>query len=179
MDASVRLAGLARATRWLAWAAMVGYTLSEAWLLVGLWPNALAWTGVPHMSLSLDLDSFQEKNHWAPLMAEIPAWVIMMFGLARLSALMRLYERNQPFDPRAVVFLRQFAIALVANRVFYFLADPAIRLIYDLAHPLGPKAEIALHSSDLWDIYISVVFLLLSRVIAKAYFIAEDNSQIV
>jgi hypothetical protein len=179
MPVSVKLTGLARATRWVAWISMLGYTLNEIWLAIGLWPNALAWAGVPGMSLALDLDSFQDKNHWAVLMADGPAWAIMMFGLWRLSMLMRLYEQQLLFDPRTVVYLRQFAVALVANRVFYFLADPAIRLVYDLAHPHGPKAEIALHSSDLWNIYISLVFLLLSRVIAEAYLIAEDNAQIV
>jgi hypothetical protein len=179
MLASIRLVGMARFTRWVAWASMLGYTANEIWLVIGLWPNALAWTGVAGMSLALDLDDFQAAHHWAMLLADGPAWAILMFGLWRLSLLMRLYEQGRLFDPAAVVYLRQFSVTLVASLIYYFLADPVIRVVFDLMHPHGPKAEIAMHSRDLWNIYISVVFLLLSRVISQAYLIAEDNSKIV
>jgi hypothetical protein len=179
MLSSVKLVGMARFTRWVAWASMLGYTINEIWLVIGLWPNALAWTGIAHMSLALDLDDFQDKHRWATLLAEGPAWAIMMLGLWRLSSLMRLYEQGRLFDPAAVVYLRQFSVSLVASETYYFLADPIIRVVFDLLHPNGPKAEVAMHSRDLWDIYISVVFLLLSRVISEAYLIAEDNSKII
>jgi len=179
MRASIKLVALARSARWMAWAAMLGYLAALAWAVLARFPNALAWVGVDGMSLELDLDDFRNRHRWAVLLTDGPADIVMTFGLLRLSMLMRLYEQGKLFDSRAVVYLRQFSNALVGSQVYSFLMDPLLRIIVRMQHPPGEKIVAEFHSSDMWMIYISVLFVLISRVVAEAYFIAEDNAQIV
>jgi len=133
-------------------------------------------------SFIVSVDAMQVGAMSWPLRAIVFVLPALAFAYAmfQLAALLSLAARDQVFSPPAAVHLRRFGLWLLITT----LAGNLLPGIAQALHLLLTRSEhgqlgFSLSSADLWNIFISAVFMLVARVLADAYRIAEENRQII
>jgi len=162
--AIVTMAGL------IAYFAWVTFAAGQVWVT-----HPLGATGL----LDPGMDSFDYAHPWTMPLVEGPSVALLFYGLLRLVRLMRLYESGRLFDPRAASHLRVFAWCLFASQVAEFGSETVLRVTMYILMPQIRPVPLRINTQQLWSVFLGILVLLLARVLAQAYLIAEENEQII
>lgn len=169
---------LARLLRWLAVAALVAGAV--LWVSTTLQVFGMT-AGGPAMGYRFPDGSQPGLIGAHPLMFWVAGSLALAatgFGLVRIVQLARLVEFGAVFSPHASHLLASFAAAIFARELIDALTLPAITAILHLADGSTP-VTFAHSASQYRVLFITVVFLLISRIMAAAHQLADDNAKII
>ena len=177
--ARIRL--LARCTRWLVSLALVTGTLCWAvltWLALkaqfGGLPQGYVFAGA---GLIKGTDGELIATHPMLLWAYVSlALGITAYGLLCLWRLMRLFEAGIVFNRQAPNYLSAFAICILLRELLDIVALPLISMTMT-----GGKhsASFNVDSGTMHVLFITLLFFLMSRIMAAAFVVADDNKRII
>jgi hypothetical protein len=173
--------GLARASRVMAWFSTAGIAvvpLGTAFMfLVPQWARAIG--------LDMDRHGLSYLTAAVPLSdrvlalgcAMVPA-AIATFGLIALTRLLRLFNRGDVFGPDALRALGQITAALFWNVLAAFIMEAPISYLLTRDHPPGQHGELQLTigSDDVQILFLAGVAWVVSRVMAEATRVADENA---
>lgn len=172
---------LARASRVMAWfsgAAVVLLPLGTAFMfLVPEGARAFGFDmdrhGLSHLTAAVPLTD----RALALACAMIPA-AIATFGLVALTRLFLLFNRGEVFGRGALRALGQITAALFWNVVLAFLMEAPISYFLTRTHPPGQHGELQLSigSDDVQILFLAGVAWVVSRVMAEARNMADENA---
>ncbi len=176
----VQIRLLARITRWiLSLAFVVGAIF---WALFTWMAFTSQLQGLPQMAnayMSIGIGLSNDPN--GKLLASHPFLIwgyislalgITGYGLQRLWRLMHMYEAGKVFDRRAPNHLSAFAICIFLRELLDIVAVPLISMaISDDNHWVGFNID----SGTTHVLFITLLFFLMSRIMAAAYLVADDN----
>ncbi|MET3132007.1 hypothetical protein AAKU55_002277 [Oxalobacteraceae bacterium GrIS 1.11] len=179
-----KISQLARSTRWVLSLALVGGALFWAaltWQLIkgqfGGLPQSTGAYLVPGVGFPNGPDGQLLAAH--PMLVwgyGTLALGITGYGLLRLVRLMRMYEAGAVFDRQAPAHLSAFAICIVLRELLDIVALPLLSLVT----PDGMRsASFNIDSSTMHVLFITLLFFLMSRIMAAAYVVADDNERII
>jgi hypothetical protein len=98
------------------------------------------------------------------------------YGLLRLLRLMRMYEAGAVFDRQAPAHLSAFAICIALRELLDIVALPLLSMVAtDGVRPTSFNID----SSTMHVLFITLLFFLMSRIMAAAYVVADDNERII
>jgi hypothetical protein len=132
--------------------------------------------------VSLDSHTVNSIELSAPLRAlsALPTALAFAYSMAQLAGLLGLAARGEVFSAPAANYLRRaglwLLITTLAGKVMPFLAT---LLQLWLSRPAHGEITLGASSNDVWNIFLSALFMLVARVLADAYRIAEENRQII
>jgi hypothetical protein len=102
------------------------------------------------------------------------------YAMWQLAKLLKLAAIGEVFSAPAAAHLRSFGAWLLVTTVLQVSLGFVVKALYlwlsDAEHG---RLDLTLHSSNLWNLFISALFMLVARVLADAYVIAEENKQII
>jgi hypothetical protein len=179
-----RIGRLARYTRWALSLAFLGGALSWAaltWQVIQGPTDATAPATGGHLHVGVGV--FNDPA--GQLMAVHPALLwgyvtvalgITGYGLVRLWRLTRMYEAGTVFDRQAPAHLSAFAVCMLVRELLDTVALPLLAM----ATPGATRAaDFTINSGTLRVLFITLLFFLMSRIMAAAYVIADDNERII
>lgn len=109
----------------------------------------------------------------------VPA-LTFAYAMWQLSRLLRLTAAGEVFSSQAATYLRSFGVWLLVTTVLQVTLGLVVKALYLwLSGAEHGRLDLTLDSSDLWNVFLSALFMLVARVLADAYVIAEDNKQII
>jgi hypothetical protein len=132
--------------------------------------------------LKISIDDSNVNGLPSPLRAVVTVVPALTFAYAmwQLAKLLKLAASGDVFSAPAAAYLRSFGVWLLVTTVLQVSLGFVVRAIYlwlsDAEHG---RLDLTLHSSNLWNVFISALFMLVARVLADAYVIAEENKQII
>ncbi len=172
---------LARASRIMAWfsaAAVLVVPLGTAFMfLAPQWARPLGLDvdrhGLSHLTQAVPL----LDRAFALASAMIPA-AIATFGLVALTRLLLLFNRGQVFGYDALRTFGQITAALFWNVLAAFLMEAPISYFLTRDHPPGQHGELQLTigSDDVQVLFLAGVAWVVSRVMAEARRVADENA---
>ncbi|MFZ6686358.1 DUF2975 domain-containing protein [Undibacterium sp. SXout11W] len=176
--AQIRL--LALSTRWiLSLALVIGVIF---WALLTWMAFTSQFQRLPQMAngyMSIGIGLSYDPN--GKLLAAHPFFIwgyislalgIAGYGLLRLWRLMHMYEAGNVFDRRAPNHLSTFAICILLRELLDIVAIPLISMaINNDNHWVSFNID----SGTTHVLLITILFFLMSRIMAAAYFVADDN----
>ena len=177
-----RIRWIARCTRSLLSLALVAGTLFWA-LLTGLavqlqlgtlpqWADGYLHIGTGTLKLSNgQIIAAHPMLIWAYATLTLG---ITAYGLLRLWRLMRMYEAGNVFDRLAPNHLSAFAICILLRELLDMVA-PLLMSMNDVHQSAGVSVD----SGTLYVLLITLLFFLMSRIMAAAYVVADDNERII
>jgi hypothetical protein len=173
---------LARLTRWLSLAMLVLGTGSWVWC------SAALLNGAPMTKIGgLQFGFAPSDSLMSTGLAVHPVFVWMIgtlglavtgFGLVRMIQLMRIYESGVVFDRRASQLLASFAAAMFVRELIDFLSPPLLSTLTHLEDGRTP-INFTLDSTQTHVLFITIVFLLISHIMAAGHQLADDHAQII
>ncbi len=106
------------------------------------------------------------------------ALAVTAFGLVRLIELMRIYESGVIFDRRASHLLTVFAAAIFVRELIDVVALPLLSLV---AHINDGHTPVSFHigAPQVHVLFITLIFVLISRIMAVGHKLADDNAKII
>lgn len=131
------------------------------------------------VSFTLDATELAALPHWlAGIVSAIPA-LTFAYAMYQLAQLLKLAMRAQVFSAPAANYLRGFGLWLLVTTLAESLLPAAAQMLHLWWTHTHGSVELSISSAGLWNIFISALFMLVARVLADAYRIAEDNRQII
>lgn len=104
----------------------------------------------------------------------------VIFGLARLRDLFRLYAAGRIFAPESARCLKHFAIAVLLQAILQPLTGAALSVLLTLHNPPGQRQlMIGLGSNEFGALVVGGLILVIAWVMGESARIAEENAQIV
>lgn len=168
-----------RAARWLRYAIVAA-------MLIVLAINAYVWwvglgdRSVGRIRIEAYLPGVLRGHRHVGLATQAAMSLTLLYGLFRLTRLMRLFEAGRFFDGDAVLHLRAFAFTVFLSVVLDVLLPPLALLGLRLTGFGGVQAvELSLNGFDLWNLLIAGLFFVITWIMAEARRLAEDNARIV
>jgi hypothetical protein len=178
MIVSKPLATASRIMAWFSAAGVVIVPLGTAFMfLAPQWARPLGLDmdrhGLSHLTASVPLPD----RVLALGCAMIPA-CIATFGLIALTRLLLLFNRGQVFGQDALRALGQITAALFWNVLAAFLMEAPITWLLTRDHPPGQHGELQLTigSDDVQVLFLAGVAWVISRVLAEARRVADENA---
>jgi hypothetical protein len=102
------------------------------------------------------------------------------YAMWQLAKLLKLAAVGEVFSAPAATYLRSFSVWLLITTVLQVSLGFVVKGLYLwIGAAEHGRLDLTLHSSNLWNVFISALFMLVARVLADAYVIAEDNKQII
>src|SRR5262249_17910566 len=102
------------------------------------------------------------------------------YSMMQLAGLLNLAANGAVFSAPAANYLRRsglwLLITTLSGKVMPLLAQ---LLNVWVSRPAHGSISLGASSNDVWNIFLSALFMLVARVLADAYRIAEENRQIV
>ena len=132
------------------------------------------------LKISID-DANVSGLPWAlrTVVTVVPA-LTFAYAMWQLAKLLKLAATGDVFSAPAAAYLRSFGVWLLVTTLLQVSLGFVVRAMYlwlsDAEHG---RLDLTLHSSNLWNVFISALFMLVARVLADAYVIAEENKQII
>ena len=167
---------LATSLRALAWAAAFLALAAAAVSIVQ--PQFRGQLGV--MNVIFDTPDIQTLPADLRAVAVVVPALCFAYAMWQLAGLLRLAARNEVFSAPAAVYLRRFGVWLLITTLADKLALAAAKILdFFLNHGGRGSLKFSLSSEDIWNVFLSALFMLVARVIADAYRIAEENRQII
>jgi hypothetical protein len=180
--ARIRL--LARCTRWLLSLALVAGALFWAlltWLAVKVQLGGLPQLADGFLHAGTGLFSGPDGQLLAAHPMRLWGYVslalgITAYGLLCLWRLMRMYEAGIVFDRRAPNYLSAFAICILLRELLGIVAMPLISMTMGGGQP---SMAFNFDSGTMHVLFITLLFFLMSRILAAAYVVADDHKRII
>ena len=102
------------------------------------------------------------------------------YAMWQLAKLLKLAAIGEVFSAPAAAHLRSFGVWLLVTTLLQVSLGFVVKGLYLwLSAAEHGRLDLTLHSSNLWNVFISALFMLVARVLANAYVIAEENKQII
>jgi hypothetical protein len=171
---------LARASYVVGWLSAAGVALVPAGTIFTFlsphWAQAVgiafAHHGLSHLNESVPL----RDRLLACACAMIPA-AIATFGLIALTRLLRLYRQGEVFGRNALTALGQITAALFWNVIAAFLMEAPITFFLTRDYPAHhAELQLTIDSGDVEILFLAAVALVISRVMAEARPLADENA---
>ncbi|HEY2447071.1 MAG TPA: DUF2975 domain-containing protein [Rhizomicrobium sp.] len=178
MTISRPLARASRVTAWFSGAAVVILPLGTTFMfLAPEWSRMLGFDmdrhGLAHLTAAVPLSD----RALALACAMIPA-AIATLGLVALTRLFLLFNRGEVFGHDALRALGQITAALFWNVLVAFLMEAPITYFLTRTHPPVQHGELQLSigSDDVQILFLAGVAWVVSRVMAEARSVADENA---
>ncbi|HKE94226.1 MAG TPA: DUF2975 domain-containing protein [Povalibacter sp.] len=122
--------------------------------------------------------------------ANLPAWIrvpaiaapaaCFAYAMWQLARLLQFVARGEVFSAPAAGYLRACGLWLLITTLTGTLLPFVLQALNVwLTHPAHAEFGLTMSSQEVWNIFISAIFMLVARVLSDAYRIAEDNRQII
>lgn len=113
------------------------------------------------------------------LLMMVPA-LTFAYSMWQLARLLKLAADGEVFSAPAAHYLRSFGVWLLITTLLHVFLGFVIKGLYLwLSAAEHGQLDLSLNSRNVWNIFISALFMLVARVLADAYAIAEENKQII
>ncbi|RPE79975.1 DUF2975 domain-containing protein [Vulcaniibacterium tengchongense] len=166
----------ARTVRRLLACGIAGLALANAWL----WWQGGAGGQYGGFGVEVDMPAYLQPHPRVALASASVLSAVLLYGLLRLSRLMRLFERGEFFSAAATRHLRAFAWALALLVPVDVLLPPALLgLLAAAGWAEVREVRLQLEAAHFWALLGALLFLLVASLMAEARRLAEDNAQIV
>jgi len=167
---------LARTLRFAAlFAAVAGIAIA---VLVAVFLGPDSATGLLKVSID-DANAAGLPTTLRATVVIVPA-LTFAYAMWQLAKLLKLAAAGEVFTAPAAVHLRSFGVWLLVTTLLQVSLGFIVKGLYLwLGNAEHGRLDLTLASSNLWNVFISVLFMLVARVLADAYVIAEDNKQII
>jgi hypothetical protein len=126
-----------------------------------------------------DMEMLEALPAWLRLLAICTPAAALLYALWRLAALLKLIAAGQVFSAPAANHLRSFGVWLLTATLMENLAVPLLHLGHTLLSDLHGSVKFGFTSNDIWNMFLSLLFMLVARVLADAYELAEENRQFI
>lgn len=105
---------------------------------------------------------------------------IVLYGVARLRRLFRLYGEGQVFTHETACCIRGFALAIMLYAASSPVVGGLLSVVLTMGNPPGERAlVISFSSHELALLFLGGCLLVISWVMAESSRLADDNAQIV
>jgi cell division protein FtsW (lipid II flippase) len=165
---------LPRVLRWAALAAAVAIGLAA--LVGAVRPDYATAVGGLHVNVETSVPA--GAAWWLRAFATVLPAAAFVFAMVQLATLLDLIARGEVFSPPAARYLRRFGVWLLVATLAGVVCPFLAQLVHNLTHGIS-KLELALSSRDVWNVFLSALFMLVARVLSDAYRLAEENRQII
>lgn len=141
-------------------------------------PDSPAFFGA--VSLDTRTEGLRTLSMPMRVLSEVPAALAFAYSMMQLAGLLGLAARGEVFSAPAALYLRRSGLWLLITT----LVGKAMPLLVQLLHmwvsrPAHGELHLSADSNDVWNVFLSALFMLVARVLADAYRIAEENRQII
>jgi hypothetical protein len=156
-------------------AAIAGIVLAFVAVAVSESPDAAG-----ALEISIEDESALDLPLPLRLIVTVTPALTFAYAMWQLAKLLKLAAAGEVFSAPAGTYLRRFGVWLLVTTVLQVALSFVVKgLYYWLTGAEHGELNFVLHSSNLWNLFISLLFMLVARVLADAYAIAEENKQIV
>jgi hypothetical protein len=175
---SGKYAALPIALRWATWAAIACVTVGALWEL--LYPRAVewAWPAVV-LTAKVGTDLPADLSLWLRALSISLAIVPLVYALLRLAALLGLAIRGEVFSAPAAAHLRSFGLWLLIATLARSLFPELLQLATLWMANFEGSIKVEFSSDDIWNVFLSALFMLVARVLSDGYHLAEENRQFI
>jgi hypothetical protein len=166
--------------RWATYGAMAWILAGSLWELASPQEVTLQWAAV-RLAAELETSVPGDWPLWLRALAIGASTAPLLYALWRLAALLRLAAHGAVFSAPAAAHLRSFGLwLLIATLVESFFPGLLQLVRYAVSDLAGTfKLTWTLASSDIWNVFLSALFMLVARVLSDGYRLAEENRQFI
>lgn len=174
-SALVKAIRVARVLRVAVVLLILALAAGQAWLWVDGRDAATGWVQV-HAWWSADAGVHPR----VALLASTAGLLVLLYGLLRLTRMLRRFEAGDFFGIDSVRHLRAFALTLLLSTLLDVLLAPLLLLGLRLAGSGDVHGIVlAFDAGDAWMLLVGTLFFLITWILAEARRAAEDSAQIV
>jgi hypothetical protein len=170
---------LPRLLRWATYLAMAVVFATALWGLAGSFEFAWKTSFFRIEGEAEDMEMIQALPPWLRVIAICMPAAALLYALWRLASLLALIGAGQVFSAPAANHLRSFGVWLLTATLMENLAVPLLNLTHTLLADLRGAVKFDITSNDIWNMFLSLLFMLVARVLADAYELAEENRQFI
>jgi hypothetical protein len=165
------------ALRWATWLAIGGILMGSLWEL--LYPQGVEWGWTAMLTTQFETDLPVDMPFVLRGLSTGLATAPLVYALLRLAALLGLATRGEVFSAPASAHLRSFGLWLLIATLAQSLIPVLLQFAHFWAADLGGTIKFEFSSSDVWNVFLSALFMLVARVLSDGYRLAEENRQFI